>query len=312
MTSGPLGLSSRIILCFHGETHPGTKHEACRQFTREAKGNFMANEKSMNGDIIVVDGLQKHFGDVKAVNGISFRVHPGEVFGLLGPNGAGKTTTIKTLLGLLEPTEGTVRVFGLDPLKDDVLVKQRLGYVGEEPLIYKSLTPLEVFDFIASVRGLDGAIVTAKAKEYMESLGALEYANRSIATLSRGNKQKVQIISALLHDPALLILDDPLLGLDAKTVKVVKEIIDLHTKRGGAVIFSTHVMEIAQELCQRIGIINKGTIVGIGTFEELRKQADKAGANLEDVFLRLTEQDASVNSIIAKLRESFMHKEKLA
>ncbi len=265
----------------------------------------MSTEKNINDDIIVVEGLKKRFGDVNAVNGITFRVHPGEVFGLLGPNGAGKTTTIKILLGLLEPTDGTVRVLGLDPLKDDVAIKQRIGYVAEDPQIYKSLTPLELFEFIASVRGLDGTQVTAKAREYMESLGAFEYFNRNIATLSRGNKQKVQIVSALLHDPALLIMDDPLLGLDAKTVKVVKEIIELHTKRGGAVIFSTHVMEVAQELCQRIGIINKGALVGIGTFEELRKQADKAGANLEDVFLRLTEQDASVNAIIAKLRESF-------
>ncbi|MBN2151295.1 MAG: ABC transporter ATP-binding protein [Candidatus Lokiarchaeota archaeon] len=270
----------------------------------------MAIAEKPTDDIIQVDGLQKHFGDVKAVNGITFRVRHGEVFGLLGPNGAGKTTTIKTLLGLLEPTAGIVRVFGLDPLKDEVLVKQRLGYVAEEPLIYKSLTPVEVFDFIASVRELDGVEVSTKAREYMESLGATEYANRSVATLSRGNRQKVQIVSALLHDPALLIMDDPLLGLDAKTVKVVKEIIDLHTRRGGAVIFSTHIMEVAQELCDRIAIINNGVIVGMGTFDELRKQADKAGANLEDVFLRLTEQDASVSSIIAKLRESFEQRER--
>lgn len=259
-------------------------------------------------DIIAVNGLQKFFGEVKAVNGISFQVHPGEVFGILGPNGAGKTTTIKILLGLLEPTGGEARVLGLDPLKDDLEIKKQIGYVAEEPLIYKSLTPQELFEFIASIRGLDGPTVTAKAKEYMESLGALEYINQNIATLSRGNKQKVQIVSALLHDPTLLIMDDPLLGLDAKTVKVVKEIIELHEQRGGAVLFSTHIMEVAQELCHRIAIINKGVIVGMGTFEELRKQTDKAGASLEEVFLRLTEQDESVNTIIAKLRESFLGK----
>ncbi len=259
-------------------------------------------------DLVIVNGLKKSFGEVQAVNGISFRVHPGEVFGLLGPNGAGKTTTIKILLGLLEPGAGSVNVLGFDPLKDDVQIKRQIGYVAEEPLIYKSLTPRELFEFIASIRGLDGPTVTAKAKEYMESLGALEYMNQTIATLSRGNKQKVQIVSALLHDPKLLILDDPLLGLDAKTVKVVKEIIELHEQRGGAVLFSTHIMEVAQELCHRIGIINKGVIVGMGTFDELRKQTDKAGASLEEVFLRLTEQDASVNSIITKLRESFLGK----
>ncbi|OLS15212.1 MAG: ATP-binding transport protein [Promethearchaeota archaeon CR_4] len=266
----------------------------------------MSVEKKSNENIVVVDRLKKFFGQKKAVNGITFEVHAGEVFGLLGPNGAGKTTTIKTLLGLLESTEGWVKVFGLDPLKDEVQIKQRIGYVAEEPLIYKSLTPRELFEFIASIRGLNGKMVTAKAKEYMESLGALEYMNQTIATLSRGNKQKVQIVSALLHDPTLLIMDDPLLGLDAKTVKVVKEIIELQVKKGGAVLFSTHIMEVAQELCDRIGIINNGLIVGIGTFEELRKQTDKAGANLEEVFLRLTEQDESVNTIIAKLRASFL------
>jgi len=262
--------------------------------------------KNSSEDIVVVDGLKKFFGEKKAVDGITFRVHAGEVFGLLGPNGAGKTTTIKTLLGLLEPTEGGVKVLGLDPLRDELQIKRQIGYVAEEPLIYKSLTPYELFGFIASIRELDGGVVTAKAKEYMESLGALEYMNQTIATLSRGNKQKVQIVSALLHDPTLLIMDDPLLGLDAKTVKVVKEIIELQVKRGGAVLFSTHIMEVAQELCHRIGIINNGVIVGIGTFEELRKQTDKAGANLEEVFLRLTEQDESVNTIITKLRASFL------
>ncbi len=266
----------------------------------------MNNRKNLSEDIVVVDGLKKFFGEKKAVNGITFRVHPGEVFGILGPNGAGKTTTIKTLLGLLEPTEGVVQVLGLDPTKDEIQIKLQIGYVAEEPLIYKSLTPVELFGFIASIRGLDGEVVTAKAKEYMESLGALEYMNQSIATLSRGNKQKVQIVSALLHDPVLLIMDDPLLGLDAKTVKVVKEIIDLQIKRGGAVLFSTHIMEVAQELCHRIGIINKGVIVGIGTFEELSKQANKVGANLEEVFLRLTDQDESVNTIITHLRASFL------
>lgn len=271
--------------------------------------NETLSTEEVSNDTIIVDNLEKSFGDVKAVNGISFRVHPGEVFGLLGPNGAGKTTTIRMLLGLLEPTGGSIRVLGLDPFKDDVALKQRVGYVAEEPQIYKSLTPLEVFEFIASIRELDGAQVTAKAQEYMESLGAMEYYNKSIATLSRGNKQKIQIISALLHDPALLIMDDPLLGLDAKTMRVVKEIIELHTKRGGTVIFSTHVMEIAQEICQRIAIINKGIIVGMGTFEELRSQADEAGASLEDVFLRLTDEDASVNAIIARLRDSFLRKD---
>ncbi len=258
-----------------------------------------------NNEIIIIKSLKKFFGEVKAVNGISFEVQQGEVFGLLGPNGAGKTTTIKLLLGLLEPNEGEMSVFGLNPERNEVAIKRRIGYVSEEPLIFKSLTPKDLFNFVASVRGLDANKTTNLAKEYLESLDAIEYYDQLIATLSHGNKQKLQIIAAILHEPDLLILDEPIAGLDAKSVRVVKSIIELHTQRGGTVLFSTHIMEIAQELCDRIGIINKGKIVGIGTIEELRQQADKVGASLEDVFLRLTEQDTSVNEIIKKLRASF-------
>ena len=255
--------------------------------------------------IIVVNGLKKFFGEVKAVNGISFNVYQGEVFGLLGPNGAGKTTTIKLLLGLLEPNEGEMSVFGMNPEREEVEIKRRIGYVSEEPLIFKSLTPKNLFNFIASVRRLDEAKTTELAREYMESLEAIEYYDQLIATLSHGNKQKLQIVAAILHEPDLLILDEPIAGLDAKSVRVVKSILELHTQRGGSVLFSTHIMEIAQELCDRIGIIHKGKMVGIGTLDELRQQADKVGATLEDVFLRLTEQDISVNEIVKKLRKSF-------
>jgi len=259
--------------------------------------------------IVKVVGLKKFFGDVKAVNGISFDINKGEVFGLLGPNGAGKTTTIKLLLGLLEPNGGEMSVFGLNPERNEVEIKRRIGYVSEEPLIFKSLTPKDLFNFIASIRGLNEGRTTALAKDYLESLDAIEYYDQLIATLSHGNKQKLQIIAAILHEPDLLILDEPIAGLDAKSVRVVKTILELHTQRGGSVLFSTHIMEIAQNICDRIGIINKGKMVGIGTIEELRLQADRVGASLEDVFLRLTEQDISVNEIVKKLRQSFKMKD---
>jgi len=263
----------------------------------------------MNDSVIIsVSELKKFFGDVKAVNGISFDVKKGEIFGLLGPNGAGKTTTIKLLLGLLEPLEGTIKIMDLNPEIDEVQIKSRGGYVSEEPLIFKSLTPKDLFNFIASIRKLNAEETSARAQEYMESLGALEYYDQLVATLSHGNKQKIQIISSILHDPDLLILDEPLSGLDAKSVKVVKEIIDIHIENGGAVLFSTHIMEIAEDLCDRIAIMNRGKIVGIGSMDELRQQANQLGANLEDVFLRLTEQDVSVNEIVKKLRKSFSNR----
>ena len=251
------------------------------------------NDRINDSVMISVSELKKFFGDVKAVNDISFEVKKGEVFGLLGPNGAGKTTTIKLLLGLLEPNEGTIKIMGLNPETEEVQVKSRVGYVSEEPLIFKSLTPKDLFNFIASIRKLNAEETSERAQEYMESLGALEYYEQLVATLSHGNKQKIQIISSILHDPDLLILDEPLSGLDAKSVKVVKEILDIHVENGGAVLFSTHIMEIAEDLCDRIAIMNQGKIVGIGSMDELRQQADQVGANLEDVFLRLTEQDVS-------------------
>ena len=262
----------------------------------------------VESEIITVSNLKKYFDEVKAVNGISFNVYRGEVFGLLGPNGAGKTTTIKLLLGLLEPLEGEVKVLGLNPERDEIKIKSRVGYVSEEPLIFKSLTPKDLFNFIASIRQLDEQEASIKVKEYLDSLEATEYYNQLIATLSHGNKQKIQIIASILHEPDLLILDEPLSGLDAKSVRVVKEILNLHTERGGSVVFSTHIMELAEELCDRIAIINKGKIVGLGTIEELKQQANKLGARLEEVFLRLTEQDTSVDEIIKKLRNSYKAK----
>jgi ABC-2 type transport system ATP-binding protein len=256
-------------------------------------------------EIISVSNLKKYYGDVKALRGINFKVHRGEIFGLLGPNGAGKTTTIKLLLGLLEPLEGEVKVMGMNPERDEVKIKSRTGYVSEEPLIFKSLTPKDLFNFIASIRQLEEEDTTTKVIEYMESLEAIDYYQQLIATLSHGNKQKIQIIASILHEPDLLILDEPLSGLDAKSVRVVKEIIDIHTEKGGSVLFSTHIMELAEDLCDRIAIINKGKIVGIGTIDELKQQADKLGARLEDVFLRLTEQDTSVKEIVKKLRKSY-------
>jgi ABC-2 type transport system ATP-binding protein len=258
-----------------------------------------------NNEMISVRNLKKFFGDVKAVNGIDFDVHKGEIFGLLGPNGAGKTTTIKLLLGLLEPNEGNISVMGFDPEKDEVEIKKNIGYVSEEPLIFKSLTPKDLFNFVASIRKLDPEEATERAKEYLESLDALEYYEQLIATLSHGNKQKIQVVASILHDPDLLIFDEPIAGLDAKSVRVIKEIMDIQVEKGGSVLFSTHIMEIAQDLCDRIAIINKGKIVGIGTIEELSRQADRLGANLEDIFLRLTEQDTSVEEIVKKLRKSF-------
>lgn len=155
---------------------------------------------------------------------------------------------------------------------------------------------------------MDSATVTTRAQTYLESFEAVDQAEKLVATLSHGNKQKIQIIAALLHEPALLIMDEPLSGLDARSVKIVKEIIDLHKQKGGSILFSTHILEIAEEVCDRIAIINKGVIVAIGTMDELREQSKQAGAGLEEVFLHLTEQDSSVREAVERLRLNFQKK----
>ncbi|MBA7542756.1 ABC transporter ATP-binding protein NatA [subsurface metagenome] len=160
-----------------------------------------------------------------------------------------------------------------------------------------------LFNFIASIRGMDESETTEKLQNYFESLEAVEYYDKLVATLSRGNKQKMQVIAALIHDPLLLIMDEPLTGLDAKSSKVVKEILELHKERGGSVIFSTHILEVAEEMCDRIAIMDRGKIIAMGTVEELSKMANKVGADLEDIFLKLTNQDESVNHIVKNLRK---------
>jgi ABC-2 type transport system ATP-binding protein len=261
-------------------------------------------KKMIENAVLLVESLKKSFGSVQAVNEISFKVRPGEFFGLLGPNGAGKSTTMKMILGFIDPDAGQISIFGQDPMTAETAIKRHIGYVAEEPLIFKSLTPRELFNFVASIHKLDGAKVSKKLAEYLESLGALEYYDKIIATLSRGNKQKIQIIASLLHEPELLIWDEPLSGLDAKTVKVMKEIMKIHTEKGGSIIFSTHIMQVAEELCDRIAIINKGKIVAIGTMDELRSAAKDHHQDLENIFLDMTNQNEEVAHIIENLRKN--------
>ncbi len=265
---------------------------------------MVTGEVSRN-DVLVVHALYKHFGKVKAVDGLSFGVRPGEIYGLLGPNGAGKTTTIKCILGLLEVQGGNVTVLGDDPLQRPEKVKEHIGYVAEEPLLYGSLTPREMLNFIASVRGLDEEEATERATRLITSLDVTKYYDSLMETLSRGNKQKVQLIAALLHRPQMLILDEPLSGLDARSSRVVKDILALHVQRGGSVLLSTHIMEQAQTLCNRIGIINQGRLVAEGTLDELRALEDSAGASLEDIFLKLTDQEQSVRESMDRFRKAY-------
>jgi len=249
---------------------------------------------------VFVEGLVVKYGSFVAVNNISFTVKPGEVYGLLGPNGAGKTSTLKVLTGLLKPASGRVEIFGM-PLSNEVAVKSMIGYVPEEVILMDSLTPREFFEFIASIRRINVNVANSRLEKLVSAFQLKEYFDTPIAALSKGNKQKVAIVAALLHEPKLLILDEPLTGLDAFSSKILKELLTLHVSKGGAVIFSTHIMEIAEKLCTRVGIINKGKIVGEGTVNDLRKLVKTAEGSLEEIFLKVTEQEAGLKDIIKAL-----------
>ena len=249
--------------------------------------------------------LTKTFDKVKALDGLNLRVCGGETYGLLGPNGAGKTTTMKIVGGLMEPTSGSVKVVGYDPVKNPVELKSQIGYVPESPVMYESLSPRDLFEFIASIRKLEPANTDKMVERLVEAFALGQYFDSPIATLSMGTKQKVALIASLLHRPQLLLLDEPLNGLDARSSRIVKDLLTLHIQGGGAVLFSTHIMEVAERICTKIGIIYQGKILAEGTLEELRGMAGGSHASLEEVFLRLTNEEAEVADTVKTLREAF-------
>ena len=251
---------------------------------------------------VQVEGLVVNYGTFTAVENLSFQVRTGEIYGLLGPNGAGKNTTLKVLVGTLQPKAGKVEIFNTS-LSDEVTVKSRIGYVPEEVVLLDSLTPREFLEFIASVRNIDRKSINLRIDKLTLAFQLTQYFDTPIAALSMGNKQKVAIIAALMHEPQLLILDEPLIGLDARSSRILKELINFQAKKGGAVIFSTHIMEVAEKLCSRVGIINKGKIVGEGTVEDLRKLVKSAEGSLEDIFLKVTEQEAGMQEVVKALEE---------
>lgn len=254
---------------------------------------------------IRVDGLVKNYGDKAAVKGLSFEVKSGEVYGLLGPNGAGKTTTLKIVTGLLDPTEGSVSVFGLSPVEDAIKVKSMLGYVPETVQLYDSLSVREFLQFVASVRRMDPQTANSRAKELIKAFDVESYFDTPAMALSAGTKQKIAVISALIHNPPLLILDEPMSGLDVRSSRILKDHLTYHTKRGGAILFSTHIMEVAEHICTRVGIINQGTLVAEGTVTELRDLIHEAGASLEEIFLHVTAEEEGVADTIRVLEEAF-------
>jgi len=232
--------------------------------------------------------VYKRYSDVTAVDYLDLDVKRGEIFGLLGPNGSGKSTTLKMILGLVKPDSGYVNVLGINVEEDPVAVKRKVGYVPESPHVYEFLTGLEFLDFAGDVYGMKP---DEKKKRIEEFLRALELEGRegdTISSYSEGMKQKVVIISAIMHRPELLLLDEPLSGLDPKSARIVKDLLRQLASQGVTAVMSTHILEIAQAMCDRIAIMYEGRLLALGTMEELRQRARMPDSGREDIFLKLT------------------------
>ena len=227
-----------------------------------------------------------------AVDHLDLTVRAGELYALLGPNGAGKTTTLRMVAGLLKPDSGSISVFGIDALADPAAAKQMIAWAPDEPMLYDRLTPMEYLEFVAGLWGVDARTARAKAEELLKWLGLWDNRDQRCEGFSRGMKQKAALAGALIHDPRLLILDEPLTGLDAAVARQVKDLLQARVAAGATVILTTHILEVAERIADRIGIIKAGRLLAEGTLADLRARAGEQNGTLEDVFLELIDEGA--------------------
>jgi len=242
--------------------------------------------------VIRLDNVSKSFGRKRAVCGLSLDIPDGQLFAFLGPNGAGKTTTIRMICGLLNPTDGTVDVCGYRMANDGLKAKAQIAYVPDQPFLYDKLTGREFLAFVARMYGIDDQQRDRRVAQLTERLEAHDFLDHLTESYSHGMKQKVVITAALLHDPRVLVIDEPMVGLDPRTVRTVKDLFVERTRRGQTVFMSTHTLDIAEALADRIGIINHGRLIALGTLADLRRQA-RNQQGLEDIFLELTHPQAT-------------------
>lgn len=232
--------------------------------------------------------VTKRYDGLTAVDDLSLEVKSGELFGFLGPNGAGKTTTIKMICGLLLPSSGSIEVCGHDVVEDPLPAKARIGLVPDTPALYKKLTGREFVRFVGELYGVEKTVIERRMADLLELLDMKDNADNLIETYSHGMKQKTMIMAALIHDPDVVVLDEPTVGLDPRSAKVVKDVLRALCGKGKTVFMSTHILEIAERVCDRVGIIDKGRLIAVGTVEELKSQSKAGLVSLEDIFLELT------------------------
>jgi ABC-2 type transport system ATP-binding protein len=238
--------------------------------------------------VIRLQNLTKRYGKFTAVDGISLEVPRGELFGLLGPNGAGKTTTMRMIAGILQPTGGSIHVGGVDMRARPLEAKARLGFIPDRPFVYDKLTGGEFLRFAAALYGQDGPQVERRIDELLEIFDLGDWKHELTEAYSHGMRQKLIICGALVHRPELIVVDEPMVGLDPKSARLLKDLFREFVGRGGTVLMSTHTLEVAEVMCDRIAIVFKGRIAASGTMDELREQTESAAMSLEELFLKLT------------------------
>lgn len=235
------------------------------------------------------------------MKGVDLNIEKGTIEGLLGPNGSGKSTLMKSIMGLVKPDSGDIRVLGKSVLEQPIQTKKLIGYVSEAPRLYEFLTGAEFLDFVADAYRLDAETKAIRINEYLDAFGLRERANELLSGYSGGMKQKIAIISALLHRPQILVLDEALTGLDPMSARIVKDLLHKLAKDGVTILFSTHVLAIAEVMCDQITLMHSGNIIARGKLDELREQAKLSDSNLEDIFLKLTGTD-NLKAIVDALR----------
>jgi len=243
--------------------------------------------------MIELRSLTKRYGSFTAVNGVDLDVPRGELFGFLGPNGAGKTTTLRIIAGILRPSSGTVRIGGIDISADPTAAKQKLGFIPDRPFIYEKLTGVEFLRFVAGLYGQSGADVERRGRELLALFDLEEWQDELVESYSHGMRQKLIISSAFVHKPEVIVVDEPMVGLDPKAARTLKDLFREYTRRGNTIMMSTHTLEVAQSMCDRIAIIQRGVIRASGTMSELRASAESGVTGLEEIFLRLTGEGLS-------------------